>query len=227
MSLIFLLISSTIIIGQDSETRSLDSFDGITVSESINAEIIKGNKNSIKITAYEVDLEDVETDIDSGNLKVGMKSKNWNGSWSKRRKVDVVITYTDDPEYINVNSSADLIAKDVIKSDKLELKVSSSGDLILEVDVNNLKAQVSSSGDIDIKGKANTADVSVSSSGDFTGKKLMVQDADLSASSSADISIHVDGNLTARASSSADIDYYGNPKNKKISKSSQGSVSGN
>lgn len=220
-------MGSTMAMSQNSETRSLESFDGISVSASINAEIVKGNKNSILITAYEVDLDKVETEIRDGTLKVGMKSKNWNGSWSKRKKVNVVITYTEDPDYISVSASADLIAKDIIQSDKLELKVSSSGDLILEVDVNSLKASVSSSGDIDISGSANSADVSVSSSGDFTGKKLKVQNADLSASSSADISIHVDGNLKARASSSADIEYYGNPKNKDISKSSQGSVSGN
>lgn len=213
--------------GQDSEDRSVDSFHGVSISASVDAELVKGNQNEVHITVENYDLDDVKTEVIGGILKVGMKSKkNWNMGWSKKRKVKAVITYTDELDYIAVGSSADLTADHVIESDELELKVSSSGDMTIEVDVNELDASVSSSGDLYIKGFADKATVSASSSADFEGKKLKVGDANLKASSSADIAIHVSGNLKAIASSSADIEYYGNPTNKDISKSSGADVDG-
>ena len=221
-----LLLSSFWLLAQDSEDRSVGSFHGVAVSASVDAELVKGNSNEVHITVENYDLDDVKTEIKDGILKVGMKSKkNW-GGWSKKRKVKAVITYTDELDYLAVGSSADLTADHVIKSEELKLKVSSSGDMTVEIDVNELDASVSSSGDLYIQGTADKAKVSASSSADFEGKKLKVGDADLKASSSADISIHVSGELKASASSSADIEYYGNPKSKDISKSSGADIDG-
>ena len=225
LTIIFLSIGMTLT-AQERETRSVDDFHGIAVSASINAELVKGNKNELSIEVSGVELDDVETEVVNGILKLGMKSKNWSGNWLKKSKVTVIVTYTDDLDYISASSSADLVGKDIIKGEELEIVVSSSGDVILEVDVDELVATISSSADLDISGRANSAEVKASSSADFNGRKLIVQEADLSASSSADIVIHVDKALKARASSSADIEYYGSPQQKDVSKSSNGSVSG-
>ncbi len=224
--LLFSLCITTFLSAQSSETRSVGSFDGIAVSASVDAELVKGSKNEVKITVENYDLHDVKTEIENGVLKVGMKSKNgWNwNKGGKKRKVKAVITFSDELDYIAVGSSADLISHDVITGDELELKVSSSGDMSVEIDVNHLDASVSSSGDLSVEGKAHSADVDVSSSGDFYGKKFQVKEADLKASSSADISIRVSDKLKARASSSADIEYYGNPEIRDIHKSSGADV---
>ena len=214
-------------IAQDSEERTFDSFHGVSVSASVDAQLIKGNRNHVLIEVENYDLDDVKTEVSGGILKVGMKSKNnWNLGWSKKKKVKATITYKDELDYLSVGASADLVADHIIESDELEISVSSSGDMTVEVDVRRLDASISSSGDLYIKGTADKAKVRASSSADFEGKRLKVGDADLKASSSADISIHVSGDLKASASSSADIEYYGNPTNKDISKSSSGTVDG-
>lgn len=227
LSTILFLSVSLLAGAQNKGTRQMDAFHGVSASASVNAVLVKGNKNEVAIEAYEVDLEDVKTELEDGILKVGIKSKkNWMGNWNSKRKVNVTITYTDELDYIGVSSSADLTSKDFIKSNNLKLDVSSSGDMIIEVDVDNLTASISSSGDLDISGRADFAKVSASSSADFNGKNLKVKNAELSASSSADISVYVSESLKASASSSGDIEYYGNPTKKDISKSSGGDVDG-
>ncbi len=216
---IALLMSSMSLNAQSEETRTLSSFDGISVSQSIDAEIIKGNKNEVVITVSKVDLGDVITEVEDGVLKVKMKKK-WNYNWTKKTKVKAVITYKDYPNYISVSSSADLISRDKIITDRLELKASSSADLVIEIDVDELEAKCSSSSDIEISGSADRATVSSSSSSDFLGENLTVRIADLSASSSSDIYMHVTDELSAKASSSSDIEYSGNPDLKRIKKSS-------
>lgn len=220
---ISLLISSISLQAQSEETRTLSSFDGISVSQSIEAELVKGNKNEVVITVSKVDLDDVITEIEGGVLKVKMKKK-WNYNWTKKTKVKAVITYSDYPSYISVSSSSGIISRDKIITERLELISSSSADLILDIDVDELDARCSSSSDIEIAGTADRATVSSSSSSDFLGENLTVRIANLSASSSSDIYMHVTDELSAKASSSSDIQYSGNPELKKIKKSSSGDI---
>ncbi len=224
---IFLVIATLFfqinINAQNSETRSLGSFDGISVSQSIDAELVKGNKNEVDITVSRVDLEDVITEVENGVLKLKMKKK-WNNNWGKKKKVKIVVTYAEYPNYISASSSADVISHDKIITSSLELKASSSADLILDVEVDDLDSRASSSADIEISGSADKAYVSVSSSADFLGKRLTTKTADLSASSSGDIYIKVTDELSAKASSSGDIIYYGNPDVRKAKKSSSGDI---
>jgi len=225
----FLMTCCTIsmAVAQGQETRTLGDFHGISVGSIVTAELHKGSKNQVEISVSGYELTDVTTEIENGVLRVGMKKNRMKkNNWSNKNKVNVIVTYTDDPDEIAVSSSADIIANDVIKVDELKLSVSSSGDMSVNVDVDELMAAVSSSGDLTIKGKANKAIVSASSSADFEGSKLIVQDAELSASSSADITIHVEKRLKASATSSADITYLGSPKEKDISKSGQADVEG-
>jgi len=221
--LLVLCMATWTMSAQNSETRSLGDFKGIHISSSVDAEIRKGNTNEAKITVRNLDLDEVVTEIEDGHLYVSMKKrKKW--SWKNGTKLKVEITYTDDPSYISVSSSADLIAHDVIKVDELELKTSSSSDTEIEVDVNSLIAKVSSSSDVEIEGRADKAKVNVSSSSDFMGQHLKVKDAVLNASSSSDIEISVSESIKAKATSSSDILYYGSPSDKDISKSSSGDV---
>lgn len=222
---ISLVLAHSGLFAQDTETRSLGSFDGISVSQSIDAELIKGNTNEATITVRNVDLDDVITEIEGGVLKLKM-AKKWNNNWGgKKKKVQIVLTYADYPNYISASSSADVISRGKIITESLEVNASSSADLILEVDVDQLESSVSSSADIEISGSADEAYVKVTSSADFLGKRLSTKIADLSASSSGDIELRVSDELSAKASSSGDITYYGNPDVKRSKKSSSGEIS--
>jgi hypothetical protein len=224
---VFLLFSSSSIFAQDKEVRTFDEFHGVSVSASVDATLTKGSENKVTIMVENYELENVKTEMKNGVLYVGMKSKGWNNSGWKKKKVQANIVYSDELDEISVGASADLIVKGPVKSDELKLNVSSSGDMSIEVDVNELHANVSSSGDLDIKGRASYANVVASSSADFEGEDLEVDEAELTASSSADISIHVNKSLKATASSSADIEYSGDPQIKDITKSSQAEITRN
>ena len=83
---------------------------------------------------------------------------------------------------------------------------------------------MSSSGDVTLDGNATSLEVKASSSGDCNLKGLTVVDAKVKASSSADVTLTVTKSLDAAASSSADVNYYGNPSQVNTDKSSSGSV---
>ncbi len=222
-----LLLSSLALTAQNSGEKDLETFRGVAVSSSVEATLVKGDKNHIYVEVKNVDLGDVRVEIEQGILYVGKKNKNWNFNWNSGKRIKAIITYTDELNYLSASSSADLITDEVVYSDQLKINVSSSGDMNVEIEAQELDINVSSSADLNIKGSAHKARINASSSADLNGKRLIVDEAKVSASSSADVYIHVKNKLKAQASSSADIVYYGNPTNVDKSSSSSGDIEKN
>ena len=133
---------------------------------------------------------------------------------------------------VKASSSGDVTGS-AISCDDFAATANSSGDVILEkVSCTNFSADASSSGDVSVK-NLNAADVSAdasssgdvilagicenasyraSSSGDVKAKGMKAVNVTASASSSGDVECYVTGSLTAKASSSGEVAYKGNPK---------------
>ena len=106
----------------------------------------------------------------------------------------------------------------------LVLDASSSGEFVGKIDSISVVIESSSSSDVNLSGKASKISVKASSSSDCNLKDLMVEEAIIGASSSADVSIKVSKVIEAKASSSASILYFGNPLTVKKEENSSGSV---
>lgn len=232
-----LILISVLAFGQQKETRSLRSFSEVSAHEGIDVILKKGSKESARIEAENVDIEDVLTEIDGDRLKIHLDGKN-----HRNPDVTVWVTYVS-LRAVSASSAADLrsdgqivasgdfrvdvsSAGDIdlnVKADELDVRASSAGDCELKVDINKLDASVSSAGGIEISGTARELDVEVSSSGDFEGYDLPVKEAEVSASSGGSAEVTVSEQLDARASSGGSIRYRGNPR-MDISTSSGGSI---
>ena len=76
----------------------------------------------------------------------------------------------------------------------------------------DVSADASSSGDVILAGICENASYRASSSGDVKAKGMKAVNVTASASSSGDVECYVTGSLTAKASSSGEVAYKGNPK---------------
>lgn len=236
--LLVLLITSEII-AQNSETRRLSYFNEVSAQEGIDVYMKKGSSESADIEARGIDLDEVLLDISGDRLKIHLEGDN-------HRNTDVIVrlTYTE-LVGLDVSSAASIevqdqvVAKDFeleassagdleldLVAENVEMDVSSSGDIDVKADFDELDARVSSAGDINISGKVNILEVNASSSGDFDGLDLDCKEAELSASSGASIKAGVSKKLRARASSGGSVRYRGNPEWVDRSSSSGGSVRG-
>jgi len=216
--LVATLLSVSLVLSQNRETREISSFDEIEVSEAISVEIKKGNSPQVIVEIRgSADLDDVITEVRGSTLEIEMKDRM--GGY---RNVDVYVyvTYTELSE-IEVNSAANLYSEGVIAAKSLEIKVSSAGDAKVEVEVDELEVNVSSAGDLEVSGSADRQFVRVSSSGDYDAYDLKSRTAEVDASSSGDAKIYVNETLEADASSAGSVYYQGNPE-KVIADSSSG-----
>ena len=242
ITLLFSILASA----QVSENRNVSNFSKIKVSTSIYLVFTQDANYAVKVEADDAEkLKDIVTNVSGNTLEVYVDSKNFNKKDKKRFTHKILRVWVSAPSVdsfqasssssvslkngINVNaaeikvsSSAEL--KGNITADNISIKVSSSGDVKSAVSSKKVNVDVSSSGDVILSGTAENITVSASSSGDVEAKELTVKKASVEASSSADVVLTVTESLTAKASSSGSVIYYGNPKDVNSEKSSSGSV---
>lgn len=207
--------------GQQTEKTFEGNFDAIQVSTSISANIIKSDTEKVVISAPSDIMEFIKVENNAGKLRIYVNSNFRNNISTERIKATI---YTKDFNQLEANSSADILVKDTFVQDKLNVEVSSSGEIKGNLEANKLNIsvgssgsfsgkvwadyanfEVSSSGDFSVEGKLQHARIQANSSGDFNGNNLEVKEGDFQASSSGSITAIVSKKATAQASSSGDI----------------------
>ena len=177
----------------------------------------------VEIYAPDNLVDYIDVRVEGGVLKVGFKSPRNNFSINGKHKKEVRVS-APAVNSLKASSSGDIIIKNGLKtSGKVTVKASSSGDVTGstiscgDVSVKNLNAadvsaDASSSGDVILAGICENASYRASSSGDVKAKGMKAVNVTASASSSGDVECYVTGSLTAKASSSGEVAYKGNPK---------------
>lgn len=217
-------------------------FDELQISTGLNAEVFKSNEEKIVVYAPSDLMQYVVVKQEGRKVHVKIETQKKLSISTDRIKIKV---YARDFDRLAASSSGTILLKDDFKFSDLDVKVSSSGNIKGNIngnniniqssssgeyngDVNakNINLQSSSSGDIKITGKAENVNAQSSSSGDIKGENLTTENAVLTASSSADITIGVRQSLTASASSSGDINVIKRGTLDRVTKneSSSGSV---
>ncbi len=185
--------------------RKADYFNAIKVSSGIDVYLMQGNTESIKLEADDNLHEYILTEISGGTLKIYTEV---NIQRAKSKKVYVTMK---DVESLSASSAGDIYGKNTIKTQELDLNVSSAGDIKINIVVEKLSCNISSAGDITIEGTADELKADLSSAGDLNAYELTAKVADVSTSSAGNAKITVTEKLTARTSSAGDIYFQGNP----------------
>ena len=203
---------------QQSEIRSVSSFNGVKVAEGIDVYLKKGSKEEVKVEVTGTKLSNVITEVSGGYLKIHMAEGNY-----RDRKVQVYVTYLA-INTLTASSGASAYHEGILKSDNLELRASSGGNIELKVESSSIEAGASSAGEIVLEGNAKTVELDASSGGEVDAYNLTSDKASAEASSGGDVKLSVTKELEARASSGGSIRYRGNPERSTTNASSGGSV---
>ncbi|NME68553.1 head GIN domain-containing protein [Flammeovirga aprica] len=215
-----ILFFSSFVYAQKVDTRSLNSFEAIKISGSMDLKLIAGNKNEAVVHLYgSTKATDVITEVSGGKLSIRPKKG------VRNVRADIEITYKDKINGISFSGSSDIKCEGKVLADNLSLAGSGSGSFSGEVEVEELKASLSGSGELDLKGKADTFSVSVSGSADIDAKNMESKIVTISVSGSGDVDCWATEEINARVSGSGDIRYKGRPERTKIKVSGSGDIS--
>ena len=201
-----------------SDIRTVNNFNELKISGGLDVIINFGNDPGIEVLADENLQEIIRTDV-NGKTLVIKPEKSIIRAASKKIYLNVPSLNS-----VDISAAANVEGQNKLRTEKLSINVSSAGKLYLEVSAEKMDIDISSSGNAEIKGQTAYMNVNISSAGDLDAKELMVEKADVNASSAGSASVYVTEKLNANASSAGKITYYKEPEKINIKTSSGGSV---
>ncbi|WP_170827508.1 head GIN domain-containing protein [Roseivirga sp. 4D4] len=208
---IILLFITSIAFAQETDTRSLDSFTELKVSEGIQVIAKKGNENSVDIEVSRMDIDRVRTEVRGDRLSIFV-SRN---SWSRRNRngrIRVTLTYTEEIEEIVANTSAEISFEDMIETRRLSVTTSTSGVVDAKIKVTSLDLSATTSGRIDMTGDADEVEATASTGGTIYAYDVEAIEVYAKANTGADVRVNAQERLRASANTGGTVSYRGRPK---------------
>ncbi|MDU1889228.1 MAG: head GIN domain-containing protein [Dysgonomonas sp.] len=156
-------------------------------------------------------------------LKIGVNDSTLSIENKENIRATKYVIYTNSSKLAKIGASGSLKAhlKGRLETDKLDLAVSGSGNIIADSLIcNTVISRVSGSGNIILTGKTNTFESHVSGSGKTDAINLLADNVTCSLSGSGDFTVHAEKTLNVQVSGSGKVNYKGDPQ---ISQSISGS----
>ena len=204
-----------------SETRQEPAFHSINMEGNIDVFVSYDTVTSIRVEAGENLIDYIETSVVGGELLVYEAPNNVVNT----KPIRVYVTM-DSLENVNIEGSGDLDVNDM-NSNHLNVMVTGSGDVNVEVDAMSVNYHCQGSGDARFVGNVLAMNVLLEGSGDFKGRYLYAYDANVEIEGSGDAFVYVTNSLIATISGSGDIMYYGSPISVSTYVTGSGNVYGN
>lgn len=187
-----------------SENRTTDSFNSIEL-QGIGDLYVSEGQQSLRIEAEDNILPVLRSDVSGGRLIISSST-----CITPRKSIKV---YASSPAIrgLYLSGSGNIIGLSPIHADSLDLGMSGSGGIDMDVDCKDLRTSVSGSGNILLRGNATNSSVTISGSGNMRGYDLETSRSAVTISGSGQAEVNVRDELDAGISGSGGIRYTGSP----------------
>ena len=214
------------------EPRSLDSFERISVANSITLIMEKGSKNEARIETSGMDTDKVIVENAGSTLKIYIDYRdrdfwdNIGGSGS----ATVYLTFTENLTSLKASNSSSIRSKSLIKSDEfsvkvsnsatieadvdtdeLELSISNSGRIKMNAEADELEVSITNSGKVSLSGETAEQEISITNSGRYDGYGMKSERSDITIRNSGTAEVSVSKELIVDATNSGKVYYKGEP----------------
>jgi len=218
VTLLFALFLS---ISISAQTRQIGNFTGIKASTSVSVKLVRADSPRIEYKMIKGEDADLITEIKGNNLII--KTKSSFGGWTKTQ-AKVIVYYTELND-ISVSAGASLKTNDPIRTQDMDIDVSSGSSADIEVIAQSIDAEASSGATLKLEGSARKAEYDASSGSKINANMMICDYVNADVSSGARIKVHVNKKLNADASSGGSIKYTGDADDTSIDKGWSGQIS--
>jgi hypothetical protein len=198
-------------------TKNITTSDYATVKVigSMDVSFENGSEGIITVTTDENIHEYMDIYVEDDILIIKTKT---DVSFRSKKGIHVTVP-VQEISSIYLVGSGDIDTKNQLKSEVMDITLTGSGAIDLDVNVGTLDTKVSGSGTMSLRGISRDLEVKVTGSGSFDGESLTAKNTEAYVSGSGAISVKTTNSLKARVHGSGDISYSGNPTsiNEKIS----------
>jgi len=202
-----------------SERREIEEFDILDVSSGLEVFITFGEKPSLEIVADANLLDVINTRVENNRLRI---RTDVNIRRAESKKINITVPSVSN---IEVSGAASVIGSNSLKTDELEIEISSAGKIFLTTETSHLEIDINSAANAEIKGSTDNLQIEVSSAGKLNAGELVSKNCKVNVTSAGYAEVNVLNMLEAEANSAGSIFYSGNPEEKRFETSSAGTVS--
>ncbi|HKL66358.1 MAG TPA: head GIN domain-containing protein [Bacteroidales bacterium] len=208
---VLLLLAFFPFANSDAQSRQeidADDFSGISFGVAGKLYLEQADDYSVIIEGDADLLDDIRVFVRGDRLII--RNDTWLNFGNKKVTARVRMPVV---ESLSVSGSGELLATDAVNAAYLDVSVSGSGDINLDMlKADGIDCSISGSGNIELKGMAGEGDVSISGSGKYSGLDFAVGTMEVSISGSGRCKVNVEDSLEARVSGSGNVYYKGNPR---------------
>jgi hypothetical protein len=207
---------------QTEQTRQVSGFNGILLSGSFNVHVKIDGTESLKISADENIINDIQTVVEDGKLRIGFK--NSFTSWHRNvGKVDVYIT-AKALSSLSDSGSGTIKVDGELRGNDVIVHISGSGNITTAVKSETILAHISGSGSTNLSGSSTDATIEISGSGEVKAKELKTGTVKVHLSGSGNAYVNADKTLSAHISGSGNLLYSGSASVTDIHTSGSGRI---
>lgn len=202
------------------KTLELPEFKSIYVNSNYTVYLKQTNKQEVKVEALAEIYEATEIKVEDGILMINVERKPESPNKSLWAKIDdiklnptmKVYVSVQDVNALQVNGRGKIVSENSIASDDLEIGLTGSGSMEIDVKGKKITTDISGSGTIQLKGYATSNTISLSGAGILNGFSCELENATVKVGGSGIAEITVSENLEAQMMGSGAIKHKGNTK---------------
>ncbi len=219
--LFVLAVAATSFAQVTKKTLELPEFKSIYVNSNYTVYLKQTNKQEVKVEALADIYAVTEIKVEDGILMINVDRKPEAPNKSLWAKIDdiklnpTMKVYVDvkDINALQVNGRGKIISENSIASDDLEIGLTGSGSMDLDVKGKKITTDISGSGTVALKGYATSNKISLSGTGILNAFNCELENATITVGGSGIAEIKVAENLEAFVMGSGSIKHKGNTKN--------------
>lgn len=188
------------------QTRSISRADRIRLEGSFDVVLVPSSTTSVRVEADENLMQYIITKDEDGWLVIRPEDHT---NLKSSQKIRVTVS-TDKVEALDVSGSGTVTSQSQFTGgDKLDVDLSGSGEIKMNVNTPKVEGSISGSGHIVIVGETKNLKVSMSGSGTFNSTELLCEDANIDIAGSGNASVYADSQLKVSIAGSGDVYYKG------------------
>ena len=192
--------------GVISEDFNLNAFTELRLALDADVYLLQGDEHRIQIEAQPNIIDEIDFRIRNGVLTIGRDR-----CIRDHKKIEIYLTLIK-LESLSNSGSGDIYSDSNLDVGYIDLNISGSGNVELNVEGTQINSHLSGSGDLRLWGSVDRIYHSVSGSGDLNAFGLDVNEAHLNVSGSGDSEVNVYEYLDVNISGSGNVYFIGNPE---------------